>query len=109
MQVWYVKYPNGIIEKKLNAKINPLTRRDIESVSLAVGQVVLFFFRPKEQPPQHSSEKFTQLRFFQKFDLNHLRLSPEMTITRNSIIVYYSNSILNAILLKRQQLLGAII
>ena len=29
----------------------------------------------------------------------------EMTIARNSIIVYYSNPILNAILLKRQQLL----
>ena len=30
---------------------------------------------------------------------------PEMTIAGNSIIVYYSNPILNAILLKRQQLL----
>ena len=29
----------------------------------------------------------------------------DMTIARNSIIVYYSNAILNAMLLKRQQLL----
>ena len=34
-----------------------------------------------------------------------IHTSTETTIARNSIIVYYSNAILNAMLLKRQQLL----